>query len=844
MRAAQSRSFWKLLRLVRRIGFELHKRVLQGSESYVATNTAGRILTELIWITLPSMLFAIGTATALLISDLYLPTVINWRWAPIPLWPLEDRESYATLLSTISGIGGVLIGLYYAGMTAVSSAAYAQAPGVLRNLLLRQPVGKLYMRLLAYATFVSLCLLAFYGIGFSPIRLAIPFLVLLSGVTILSFVQLGQQAFYFFDPTRLADSIFADVQRWVKRATVAGRSWKDSSFQRHASQRAESALQALTTLADYSSLNKYLRSDAIAGLAISTVGFLYRYETARQLIPSGSKWYPADYQHPDFYAAGDLKIQIAVNSGASVQPITIARADWVEDATIPVVLKALQATLDENSEASLFSVLDALRVYIEHLGELWEIEPAIAICQRVTSVIAPVAFSAESAASDSPQWRVGLVEHLCLLPITALLGFVKSLANAKLGRIRDLLGKVRWEKPESLYRAGFPRFVLPSLEWFEPRLEFELLAEGKIVTPQWLIEQGVVKDYLAALHKAMDLLLNANEQTYGAWHKKAVEAKHPWAAAIVLNRRGEFLRKLQSHFDKIVAIETEYESAKVLPDLLGWPSKQTDVFKQRIVATQHSHEIAVAKEAQNLVGVERPSHIPDFSGEFLSQTAQTVVEAICRKDVTVFEALFPFFFGASIKKTSVLLRLANGRSQAEQISWVNLAMGPLLDLVELSGYSIVLSELRQTPEPWNTARTLWDRYLSDGGAGPTRMNFLKGALQTADIPGKSVPGELLRTGWRTWIHQLLRDVPVVDVVSGSFGFHVDHRVQHSSALIRVLARRTFAGFYRGVDVFAAMYFVKLEGNEAAAYELRSSDLIDALQRESREEEGEEGGVRD
>jgi hypothetical protein len=844
MQAAQRRSFWKLLRLVRRIGFELRKRVLQGSESYVAANTAGRILTELIWITLPSMLFAIGTATALLISDLYLPAVINWRWAPIPLWRLEDRESYATLLSTISGIGGVLIGLYYAGMTAVSSAAYAQAPGVLRNLLLRQPVGKLYIRLLAYATFVSLCLLAFYGIGFSPVRLAIPFLVLLSGVTILSFVHLGQQAFYFFDPTRLADSIFADLHRWVTRATVAGRSWEDSSFQSHANQRADATLKALTTLADYASLNKHLRSDAIAGLATSTVGFLYRYESARQLIPSESKWYPTDYQHPDFYTAGDLKIQFAVNSGSSVQPVTISQADWVEDAAIPVVLKALQANLDEKSEASLFRVLDALRVYIEHLGGLWEIEPAVAICQRIANLIAPVAFSAESAASDSPRWRLGLVEHLCLLPITALLGFVKSLENVKLARIRDLVGKVRWEKPESLYRAGFPRFVLPRLEWFRPRLEFELMAEGKIITPQWLIEQGVIKDYLIALHKAMDLLLRANERSYGAWHKKSVEAKHPWAAAIVLNRQDEYLRKLQTHFEKIAAIETEYESAKVLQDLLGWPSKQTETFKQRIVAIHHAHEIATAREALNLVGVERPSHVPDFSGEFLSRTAQTAVEAICQKDVTVFEAVFPFFFETSIKKTGDLLRLANGRSHAEQISWVNLAMGPLLDLVELSGHSILLSELRQSPEPWNSVKALWDRYLLDETAGPPRMHFLKGALQTADIPGMSVPGELLRSGWRMWIHQLLRDVPVVDVVSGSFGIHVDQRVQHPSALIRVLARRTFAGFYRGIDVFAATYFVQLAGNEAAADVLRSSDLIDALERESREEEGEEGGGRD
>jgi hypothetical protein len=49
----------------------------------------------------------------LLGSEKYLPAV-KWRWVPAPLSDFVDRDSYGTFLSTISGIGGVLIGLYYA----------------------------------------------------------------------------------------------------------------------------------------------------------------------------------------------------------------------------------------------------------------------------------------------------------------------------------------------------------------------------------------------------------------------------------------------------------------------------------------------------------------------------------------------------------------------------------------------------------------------------------------------------------------------------------------------------------------------------------------------------------
>jgi hypothetical protein len=837
MRTAQSRLFWKLLQLMRRIRFGFRKRVLSTSEKYVSTNTAGHILLDMVRLTLPPLLLALGTAFALLISEMYLPTT-NWKWSPIPLWHLEDRDSYGTFLSTISGIGGVLIGLYYTGLTAVGSAAYAQAPGTLRNLLLREPVGKLYMSLLSYTTFVSLCLLAFYGIGFSPVRFAIPFLILLSGVTILSFVQLGQQAFYFFDPTRLAGPVFVDLERWVKRATVDSRFWEDPSFQTHANQQAASSLKTLTTLADYASLQKYLKSDAIASLGVSTVRFLYRYERARQLIPSESKWYPSEYQHPDFYAAGDLKVDMALRTGGTVEPATSAQSDWIQEAALPVVFKALQANLAENDEASVFRILSALRAYIEELSEKWEIKQAIVLIERIADVVAAPSFAVGETAGDSR--HLGLVENVCLLPISALLGFVKALEKNRLQQAQASLARIRWNRPETMYRVGFPRFVLPTLEWFGPRLEFEVMAEGRTVTPAWFIKQAVAKDCLIALHESIELLVSASERLYDAWYKRSTDGKNQWAAAVVLNRKGEYLLKLQLHFDKVVADEKEFETAKVLQDILGWPSTKAEDYRDRMVALGHQYDIAVAKEAHRLIENERPSHLPDFAGEFLSRTALTVLEAVLRNDVATFQAVFPLFFEASLKKTQRLLKLPSGGDQSAHLL---LAEGPLLDLLELSGFAIVVSELRESAEPWCTAKALWDNFLSDKKLGAMRISVLKAVLESIDLPSMVAPGEVLRTGWRTELHHLLKQVPTASKVSGGYGLYVEHGVKHASALIRILARETFAGFYRGIDVFSACYFVKLTGTHAGL-RIRSSGLIDELEREQQEREEEDTEEKD
>jgi hypothetical protein len=811
----------------------MRRQAFLGSERFASANTARGIFLSLVRVTVLPLLLALGTATALLLSEVYLP---DFRWSgllPFPLWHLDDRDSYASFLSTISGIGGVLIALYYTGMAAVGSAVYARTPGVLRNLLLREPVGKFYMQLVAYTTFVSLCLLAFHAIGFSPIRLAFPFLILLSGVTILSFVQLGQQAFHFFDPTSLSDSLFIDLDRCVRRATVAGSFWDDNSFQKHASQGAESTLKALTTLANYSASTKHLKSDAIAAVAVSTIRFLYRYEAARLLIPSRSKWFPSEYKHPEFYVAGEMKVEFAIRSGGSVQPEDVAQENWIEDAALKVVLQALQSNLREKDETGVFNILHYLQPYIERLGELWEVDASLKLVSKIEEILHPVVFSSEET-SALPKWRLGLVEYLCLLPTSILLGFVKSLEGTPLAKVRNSLARVRWERPATLYRAGFPRLALPTLEWFQPRIEFEQWSERRKATPDWFIEQVVVRDHLKALQGAFDLFLRANERSFEDWRSKYEAAKIPWAAAIVVKRQGEYIQKTLAHFEKFAAAETDYENAKVIQDLRGWPAGKREAFEGRLAAIQREHRIVVAKCAHTLVGLKRPAHLPDYAGEFLLQTAQTLADAIFQDDSVAFGSVFPYYFQASIKEMLSLLNVDAGESDRERFHLFAVATSPIMDLVEISGFAMLASELHQTGEPWGSAQETWNRYLTEAEKSEVRIGILKDALRAVDIPGTFAPGENMRTGWRTQAHEwVMRSVGLdPDSAWPFFADAMERRsVEHPSALVRAFAKEAFPGMHRGIDVFAVAFFMHLPGAESPGHGFRFNGFADVLRRE-------------
>jgi hypothetical protein len=104
-------------------------------------------------------------------------------------WKKADEGVYGTLLGGIASIGAVFIGLYYAGITAVGVAKYSSLPSGIRNMLVSEVFGSAYMRFLALLTFYSLSLLCLHALGYAQVQIAIPVLMLLSGIGIVGFMD-------------------------------------------------------------------------------------------------------------------------------------------------------------------------------------------------------------------------------------------------------------------------------------------------------------------------------------------------------------------------------------------------------------------------------------------------------------------------------------------------------------------------------------------------------------------------------------------------------------------------------------------------------------------------------
>jgi len=293
---SQIRAFWWLRAAITRAVFAIEAKLFGFRYGLKEGNTHYQSLRQIFSITQKPLFIAVGFAALLQYVDPYLGPYYQKARISVP----ADGD-YVTFLGAISSIGGVFIGLYYAGISAVGSAIYARVPNNVRDLLAQERFGNVYMRFLSFLTFLGLVLIALRLSGQPRLLLAIPFMTISAGIGIFAFVKLGQRAFYLFDPTALSYHIFDQLQHWLAMVRAGGFRWLDRNFQTHAHKQASVTLDTLETLVDITSKEPHLSGKPFIELCEQLLRFLIHYEYAKKHIPTDSAWYEQRYEHRDWY---------------------------------------------------------------------------------------------------------------------------------------------------------------------------------------------------------------------------------------------------------------------------------------------------------------------------------------------------------------------------------------------------------------------------------------------------------------------------------------------------------------------------------------------------------------
>jgi hypothetical protein len=331
-RLEQHRLFWTIRHFVNSCFFKISRSIYGIKETSFQEYEKFQAFRGLIQVSQNQFLFALISSAVIQYLNTYIAP-----WALKIGFPSPDSSTYTALLGAVAGIGGVFIGLYYAAISTIGSAIYARIPNNIRDLLANERLGYAYMSTLAFMTFTSLILIAIHMIGFPPAYLALVFIILLSGIGIIAFVKLGQRAFFFFDPTKLAISLFADLTSHLRHAQPNAFRWLDPSFQNHAKRLAHRSADALDTLCDIAKSEIHLNGQPYANVAEQVCFFLAMYQDAKKTIPTNSRWYSQKYIQRNWYKTDETYLHSATATCTQISPETVPDNNWLDDRLVRII---------------------------------------------------------------------------------------------------------------------------------------------------------------------------------------------------------------------------------------------------------------------------------------------------------------------------------------------------------------------------------------------------------------------------------------------------------------------------------------------------------------------------
>lgn len=793
-------------------------------QTWVEVNRSSRSLGSLFRSVIFQFMLALTLAVAIQAVDPYLARVYAAFNLNVP-----PEEDYFTLLSAIGGIAGLFIGLYYAALATVGATIYARVPNNIRDLLVNDRQGIVYMRFLSFLTFLCLILIAFRLLGLERVLLAIILSTGAAGFGILAFVQLGRRAFYLFDPTQLSNQIHEVLIDAIAMVSVGGHRWRDPSFQYHAHRKAVLALSDLETLADLTIQEPHLNEKSFIALSNNILRLLIYYERTKRKIPTSSRWYAQRYEHRDWYRTDDSRIAIAHHTGTSIDPDVVSDFTWFEGKLYPILLKCIQTNTESMHYGSVQELVQYLSAYAEQLAKEGRLPQAFSFLEEVGTPIIETLCRHSPKAGERPAYYLpllALTENIATLPIAAALGAVKITRQLDRARVSAFVDGRWWQRPSSIYLNDLPAYLLPRLEWLADRMRFEDSTLGRVVSPGWY-QTELILQVAAEEHKSnLDTMQSKGASLFHSWLKTAVESNDMWFSAAITRREWEYLHKVQANLGSLLDVWDAMSSERKLQKL-AWPDLDGDAIRAKIKSDMEEVVRRMATQSLLLARLSRPAEFPDYSGQFLHTVGENIFNAVLENRSDFLAATFSAYLDGVVQRYQELRpKVASDDYWTRQV--FRTAGAALLDVMDVSGYVRLLAEVHGNAALWQTVATAWEKYLGPSSGDNTMGQLLVGVVSmqegTLEIPHRGV----LRTTWHGHIEHVLRQLPRKEIRTGSW-MNQRTEIDHSSPLVRAFAGDGDFMHYSGEHLFVNYLLDKYPDLEAGDLGWKVSELRRELQ---------------
>lgn len=754
-----------------------------------------------------------------------------------------DEDTYSTLLGTIAATGGVLIGLYYAAITAIGGAIYSTVPNNVRDLLAQDRVGNVYMRFLAFSTFSSILLLGLRSAGLQPNLSAVLLLLFGAGVSVIIFVRLGARAFYLFDPTSLSFELVQKIKNSYLDTRPGKYRWDDPSFQNYAYEKARLAVDTTETLAEITSKQTQLSGEPFVTFCSQLLLLLREYASAKKYIPSESRWYPRRYVHPDWYRTDDSTTSLVFQTGGRLNPKEVSDGQWLESAILPIIHLCFRKNAEVGRYDLVTRLVNQINKYAGTLSSEHDVKAAFKLIEGLTTSSSDLMFRRKpQEAQLEPIEQLALVDSVAAIPVTIFLAYANAIRTCGRDKVVSTISAIRWSSNADIYEAQLPIHIVPQLEWMYPRIDFEKQTEGFRTSPNWYLSELAIQPHLQNLKDSVTALVEDAQALFDKWLKTAEDAELFWIRANLLNREVEYWHKFEYQFHVLTG-QNDALNADRRIDGLDWPKIDLVAIEKKIEARKRLLLQRMAQDVMALSAIERPEAYPDFAGQFLHAVAESLAPALVENDSDLVKELFPHFFMCSF------LQYDRIGAHVDPSSWrapntIKIAVAPVLDLMSLSGYGLLMAAYYDNPALSSAIVNTWNAFLDERKAsGHDLMPFLSAAIGITDTAFEIAHRSMIRMSWDQMVAGVLRKLPRQSTAIGRTLVNSPSAAVHKSPLVRVMAVDEFRSMpFTGIDIFVEEFLRKRPDAGDMKFGSRSTvsrELARAIERETLRQEADQ-----
>ncbi len=827
-RLGSLKMFWQLRRRLMKLDFYRLRGIFKArntKDEAAAETTALRALARGTYL---PIIFAGLAAFGLYLFDHYIYVFTGWRlltnnavgrYLKNPL----DANSYVQLLTTVAAVTGVFLGLYFTAVSTVIANAYSNVPNDIRELLIKDRLGNVYVKAVSFLTAFSVILLAMSAGGGSPLHLVPPLLIVLSGFAVFAFARLGQRAFFLSDRTLLANTISYELKRWAERSTNKGWNWRDINFQEHYRKQASKSVSTLTALARISSTQPELQGDAYARLLNKLLYTVRYYHDLKPLIPSGSRWFGKKYEHQQWYLSESTTLDMASQTDTALSPNEVPNVNWVEEELLGVLFDSLGDEAGEKHYEAIYKMLTSFPDFFDSVGKNWLTADGEVWCDKVTEKVIKIIATQRPIATDvRPAYVVAVADICAALPVSLELGFIKAVGDIDVDKLRSGLAKTDWTKPGSPYKFRLPYSTINALEQIQENANFEKAAQAAYMSPAWYVIEYTFNNLDWSLFRQWEQLLKLIERWYFATGEELASAGQHKHAAAVYTRALELAWKLDSHIESLKKVaEALREGSKLDFKRPEWDWENAH---ERVVKFRNKAIDEMAKLIPHLLPEPPDSDMPDYFGEAVHKTGEACFDALMEGDADRFKSLFgPYFIGILGTFDKVRPQVMEWEPSTA-LTWL---AEPIIDLFDISGYAYILAEFHGKPELWQECGQVWNAYLA-GNNQLDRLKLLAGlSSHYQNLFGVLSPRATLRSQRQIRLGRLFETLPrrnVADPFS-------DPPIVHDSAFIRNIAPiRDMIMFTDAIDIFTVKFLMTLPAANGLDFGVAQSK-IDEIKRD-------------